>query len=111
MKKIILIFIILFVDLVKANALSSYVVMDASSGRVLGGSNIDNSDLIASTTKIMTAIVAIENFDVSKIICAGDEIDKVYGSMIYLKKNECMTLYDLLVGLMLRSGNELALTE
>ncbi len=108
MKKIILIFIILFVDLVKANALSSYVVMDASSGRVLGGSNIDNSDLIASTTKIMTAIVAIENFDVSKIICAGDEIDKVYGSMIYLKKNECMTLYDLLVGLMLRSGNDAA---
>ena len=109
MKKMILIFIILFAGLIKVNALSSYVVMDASSGRILGGENIDSADLIASTTKIMTAIVAIENFDASKIICAGDEIDEAYGSMIYIKKNECMTLYDLLVGLMLRSGNDAAL--
>lgn len=108
MKKMILIFIILFAGLIKVNALSSYAVMDASSGRILGGENIDNADLIASTTKIMTAIVAIENFDASKIICAGDEIDEAYGSMIYIKKNECMTLYDLLVGLMLRSGNDAA---
>lgn len=108
MKKMILIFIILFAGLIKVNALSSYVVMDASSGRILGGENIDSADLIASTTKIMTAIVAIENFDASKIICAGDEIDEAYGSMIYIKKNECMTLYDLLVGLMLRSGNDAA---
>ncbi len=108
MKKMILIFLTIFIGLIKVNALSSYVVMDASSGRVLGGENIDNFDLIASTTKIMTAIVAIENFDATKVLCAGDEIDKVYGSMIYIKKNECMTLYDLLVGLMLRSGNDAA---
>ena len=83
--------------------------MDADSGRVLGSSNMDKKMLIASTTKIMTAIVTLENYDITKIICAGDEIKEVYGSMIYIDEGECMTLYDLLVGLMLRSGNDAAM--
>lgn len=92
----------------KLYAIESYVVMDAESGRVLGSSNMDEKLLIASTTKIMTAIVAIENASITDVICAGDEIKDVYGSMIYINEGECMTLYDLLVGLMLRSGNDAA---
>ncbi len=113
MKKYITIIIILFLVLVpkRISALSSYVVMDSESGRVLGGSNINDKMLIASTTKIMTIIVALENANPTDIICAGEEIQKVYGSMIYIDEGECMILYDLLVGLMLRSGNELALTK
>lgn len=110
MKKYITIIIILFLVLVpkRISALSSYVVMDSESGRVLGGSNINDKMLIASTTKIMTIIVALENANPTDIICAGEEIQKVYGSMIYIDEGECMTLYDLLVGLMLRSGNDAA---
>jgi D-alanyl-D-alanine carboxypeptidase len=80
------------------------------SGRVLYSFNKDEKMLIASTTKIMTAIIAIENMDTSIIIEVGDEIDKVYGSMIYVKKGEMLSLESLLYGLMLRSGNDAAMT-
>ena len=106
MKKIII--LVLFLIPIKIYALESYVVMDSESGRILGSNNKDEKMLIASTTKIMTAIVALEHFDTTSVICAGEEINSVYGSMIYLDKSECMTLYDLLVGLMLRSGNDAA---
>ena len=89
---------------------ASYVVMDADSGRVLASYNKDEKMLIASTTKIMTSIVAIENMDTSLEIEVGDEIDTVYGSMIYVKKGEKLTLESLLYGLMLRSGNDAAMT-
>ena len=111
MKKLIL-FITIFVVVifpVKLFAIKSYVVMDADSGRVLGSKNMDEEMLIASTTKIMTSLVAIENMDTTSVICAGEEIKEAYGSMIYVEQGECMTLYDLLVGLMLRSGNDAAM--
>ena len=100
---------VVFCGGVKLSALESYVVMDTNSGRVLSSSNMDKKMLIASTTKIMTAIVALENEASTKVLCAGDEITKVYGSMIYVDTGECMTLYDYLVGLMLRSGNDAAM--
>lgn len=111
MKRLILIVTIFVVIFFPASfkALDSFVVMDAESGRVLGGSNINDEMLIASTTKIMTAIVALENVESTNVVCAGEEILEVYGSMIYIDKGECMTLYDLLVGLMLRSGNDAAM--
>ena len=108
MKKILLILIILIP--IKINAMESYVVMDPNNNRILASSNMNKEMLIASTTKVMTAIVALENFDTTLVLCAGDEITKVDGSMIYLDKDECMTLYDLLVGLLLRSGNDAAMT-
>ena len=58
--------------------------------------------------KIMTATVALENSDVNKIITAGDEVLKMYGTNIYIELNERMSLKDLLYGLMLRSGNDAA---
>ena len=112
MKKIIIIVFTIFVSVCsieRLSAIESYVVMDQDSGRVLGSKNMDEKMLIASTTKIMTAIVALENAEATKLICAGDEITKVYGSMIYVDTGECMTLYDYLVGLMLRSGNDAAM--
>ena len=105
MKKILLI-IVLIIVCFKVNA--SVVVMDASSGRVLYSKNKDEPKLIASTTKIMTTLVALENADIKKEIIVGDEILQVNGSMLYLKQGEKYTIEDLLYGLMLRSGNELA---
>lgn len=86
----------------------SSIVMDIETGRILYKNNINDSMLIASTTKIMTFLVAYtyakERLD-EKVI-AGDEVLKMYGTNIYIEMNEEMTLRDLLYGLMLRSGND-----
>lgn len=63
---------------------------------------------MASTTKIMTAIVAIENNDIAKKIKIPKGAVGIEGSSIYLKENEEMTVEDLLYGLMLMSGNDSA---
>ena len=87
--------------------------MDVDSERILYQKNAYEKKLIASTTKIMTFVVAYEYakdfLDVK--IEAGEEILKSYGTSIYLSLHEEMSLRDLLYGLMLRSGNELAMTE
>ena len=108
MKKIIL-FVILLIPILKIDALESYVVMDTKSSRILSSKNMDEKMLIASTTKIMTSLVALENASTTDVLCAGKEVLSVYGSMIYLDIGECMTLYDLLVVLNLRSGNDAAM--
>lgn len=106
MKKILL--ILLFFFCINVNA--SIVVMDADSGRILYSKDKDTKKLIASTTKIMTSIIALENGNLSDKYIVGDEIDNITGSSIYLKKEEEISLNDLLYGLMLRSGNDAAMT-
>ena len=53
---------------------SSYILMDASSGRVLLGKDINNPRLIASITKIMTCIIALENADIESIVIVDESI-------------------------------------
>lgn len=108
MKKTIftLIFFLMFITQINA----SIVVMDADSGRVLYGKNENDKMLIASTTKIMTSIIALENSNLKKRVIVGNEIDEVNGSMIYINKGEKITVEDLLYGLMLQSGNDAAQT-
>ena len=86
----------------------SSIVMDLDTGRVLYENNADEKRLIASITKIMTCIIALEEGDLDSEVKAGDEILKMYGTSIYLELNEKMKLIDLLYGLMLRSGNDAA---
>jgi len=89
----------------------SYIVVDAKSGRIIGSRDPDMKLPIASTTKIMTAILAIESIEDydAKIevppSCAGIE-----GSSIYLKPKQKVSIRDLLYGTMLRSGNDAAQT-
>lgn len=106
MKKILIIMLLFLCINVKA----SIVVMDGDSGRILYGKNEDERKLIASTTKIMTAIIALENSNIKTNLIVGDEVLKVNGSMIYSKPGEKYTIEDLLYGLMLRSGNDAAMT-
>ena len=87
---------------------SSSIVMDISSGRILYEKNSHSQRLIASTTKIMTCILAIENGNLDDTVQVGEEVLKMYGSNIYLELGEKMTLKDLLYGMMLRSGNDAA---
>lgn len=109
LRKIIFLFLILIPFSVKAISASSYIVMDQDSGRVLEGSNIDKESLIASISKIMTCIVALEYGHLDDIVEVDNTILKAYGSGVYIQVGEELTLDDLLYGLMLRSGNDAAL--
>ena len=75
------------------------------------GKNYNNKALIASITKIMTCLLAIESKKLDDTVVVDDIITKSYGSGIYIEVGEELTLRDLLYGLMLRSGNELALLK
>ncbi len=88
---------------------SSAIAVDLDNGRMLYGYNTNDKLLIASTTKIMTAIIAIENGKLDDVIEVSDIIYKAYGSAIYIEVGEKLTLENLLYGLMLRSGNDAAL--
>ena len=109
MKKIVFIIIILFnINVYATN--TSTIVMDVDSGRILYQNNAYEKKLIASTTKIMTFVVAYEYAKdfLDVYVEAGDEVLKMYGTSIYLSYHEKMLLRDLLYGLMLRSGNDAA---
>ena len=86
----------------------SAVLIDARDGRVLYEKDADTPRPMASTTKIMTAVVALESCDVSEIIEIADEAVGVEGSSIYLQKGEHMTLLELLYALLLQSANDAA---
>lgn len=85
-------------------------LIDVTSGRVLYSKNGNKKMRIASLTKTMTAIVAIENGQLKDQVSVPPEAVGMEGSSIYLKKNEKLTLEELLYGLMLRSGNDAAVT-
>jgi D-alanyl-D-alanine carboxypeptidase len=84
----------------------SAVLMDQSSGRVLFQHNSQEKLPIASITKVMTAILAIESGNMNKTFTVSEEALRTEGSSIYLKAGEKMKLKDLVYGLMLRSGND-----
>lgn len=109
MKKIWFFFFAFIPFYVKAISANAYIVMDMDSGRVLEGTNIDKQSLIASTTKILTAITAIEYGDLESTVRINQDILSAYGSGIYVQIGEKLKLDDLLYGLMLRSGNDAAL--
>ncbi len=83
-------------------------LIDVTSGRLLYSHNGDTPLRIASLTKIMTAIVAIEYGQLSDKVKVGVHAYGVEGSSIYLRLGEEMSLQHLLYGLMLRSGNDAA---
>jgi serine-type D-Ala-D-Ala carboxypeptidase (penicillin-binding protein 5/6) len=87
---------------------SSAVLMDQESGRVLYGKNAHEKKRIASITKIMTAILAIESGKLEKMVQVSARATRAEGSSVYLKPNEKIKLEDLVYGLMLRSGNDTA---
>lgn len=95
---------------VRAGAISAEkaIVMDAATGRVLYGKNTDSQSLIASTTKIMTALVVAEQCNVLDRVRIMKEAVGIEGSSMYLREGEILTVQELLYGLMLHSGNDAA---
>lgn len=84
------------------------IAMELSTGTILTQSNADAQMPMASTTKILTAIIVIEDCNLDEEITVPNEAVGVEGSSIYLKKDEKIDIRDLLYGLMLRSGNDSA---
>ena len=109
MKKIV-IFILTLLCTMNVSAKTSSIVVDELTGRILYENNAYEKKLIASTTKIMTAIIVIENIDLNKEVTIGEEILKSYGTNIYVEVGEKIKIIDLLYGLLLRSGNDAALS-
>lgn len=112
MKKIVVLLILILIPM-KTMALetsaTASILMDTDNNRILYANNIHKVRSIASISKIMTAIVAIESGKLDETVTVGDEIKKAYGSGIYIQVGENIKLLDLLYGLMLRSGNDAAL--
>lgn len=94
----------------KAGAVSaqSAAVMDPISGRLLFDKNSSKQSLIASTTKIMTALLICERCNVLDQMRIPKEAVGIEGSSMYLREGEKLTLQELLYGLMLSSGNDAA---
>lgn len=84
------------------------ILMDADTGEILYEKNGDRQMLIASTTKIMTALVALECASLRDAVVVEQE-HMVEGSSMYLSPGEEITVEELLYGLLLCSGNDAAL--
>jgi len=95
-----------------SNALNEYkgmVVIEQNSKRVLDEYNKDLRLPMASTTKIMTALVVLKNCpDLEKEIEINDKAVGIEGTSMYLRKGEKLTIKELLAGMMLPSGNDAA---
>ena len=86
----------------------SAIVLCADTGDVLFEKNADERMLIASITKIMTAIVVIENADLNEQIVIKPEWSAIEGSSMYANPGQSYTVRELLYGMMLNSGNDAA---
>jgi D-alanyl-D-alanine carboxypeptidase len=84
------------------------VLLEQKTGRVIYERNAHSKQKIASITKIMTAIIAIESSQLNNEVMITPEMIKTEGSSIYLQVGEKIKMKDLIYGLMLRSGNDAA---
>lgn len=109
---VILLFIVYFPKTVLGQTINvsarSAVLMDERTGRVIFDVNAHEKNRIASITKIMTAILAIESGKLDETVTISGNAFGTEGSSLFLKEGEKIKLEDLVYGLMLRSGNDAA---
>ncbi|HWO98184.1 MAG TPA: D-alanyl-D-alanine carboxypeptidase family protein [Bacillus sp. (in: firmicutes)] len=100
----------IFIPSVSATSVSaqSAILIEQHTGRVLYGKDAHKKLRIASITKIMTAILAIESGKMEDTVTVSNNAVGTEGSSLYLMPNEKIKLKDLVYGLMLRSGNDAA---
>ena len=93
---------------VSAISAEKAILLDGQTGRILYEKNADSQSLIASTTKIMTALLVCEQCNVLDRMRIPKEAVGIEGSSMYLQEGEVLTIQELLYGLMLHSGNDAA---
>lgn len=109
-----LVFTLLFVMVSKevqaAPSVSAHraILMDGETGRILYEKDAHSRSRIASITKIMTAVLAVESGRMDEEVTVSENASGTEGSSLYLKAGEKIKLEDLVYGLMLRSGNDSA---
>lgn len=118
MKKVLvfLLFISIFISMFTASVCAedvsvsaqAYVLYCVNNGEVILSNNENEKLPMASTTKLMTTIIALEQSDVLSREVEFTEDMIAEGSSMYLGVGECVTLYDLCVGMMMQSGNDAA---
>lgn len=114
MKRVLLIILILItaVSPINASAVSTSakaaILINGDTGEVIYEQNADERLPMASTTKIMTALLLCENGDFEREITVSEEMLRVEGSSMGLLAGDKVTLHDLLYGLLLASGNDAA---
>ena len=85
------------------------VVIDRASKKILYGKKENEKCKMASTTKIMTAIIVIENSSLDDLVVVSKKASNIGGSRLGLNENDKITVYNLLYGLLLCSGNDAAI--
>ena len=100
--------VLLFPIKVQAVSAQRAIMLDGETKQVLFEKNADDRALIASTTKIMTALIVCEQCNVLDRVRVQKDAVGIEGSSMYLKEGEILTVQELLYGLMLRSGNDAA---
>lgn len=122
MKKYILAFLIFFIDFIFIDYATIYaksltppsvsadgaILMDAQTGKILYGKNIDKPYPPASTTKIMTALLTLENCNLDDEVVVGKKPPLADGSKIFIHEGEKLKVNDLLYALLLESANDAA---
>lgn len=119
MKKFFIIFLTLFVlfgsiDVTYATSREldligkSAILIDATTGEILYEKNIHDQHYPASTTKIMTAILTLENLELTEKLVIDEEASFTGGSRIYLLEGEDVTVEEVMYGMMLESANDAA---
>ncbi|MBR6810267.1 MAG: D-alanyl-D-alanine carboxypeptidase, partial [Clostridia bacterium] len=92
----------------RAESAKSAILTEMETGRVLYEKNAHQALPMASTTKVMTALLALEKGTLSDPVTASRNAFGVPGTSIYLAEGETLTLDEMLLGLMLQSGNDAA---
>lgn len=88
----------------------SAILYEPETQTVLFKKNISEKREIASTTKIMTAVVVLENADINDVVSVPASCVGIEGTSMYLKEGEKLTVSELLYGMLLQSGNDAATT-
>jgi len=100
--------VLFFAGRAEAVSAQKAILVDGTTGRVLYEKDPDSRSLIASTTKIMTALLVSEQCNVLDRMKIPKEAVGIEGSSVYLREGEILTVQELLYGLMLHSGNDAA---
>lgn len=108
MKKIVCCLLILLLNIPTVHA-ESYIIINTNDDQIIESKDEHVVQSIASITKIMTALVALEQGDFTDMWVVGDEILTASGSSIYLVVGQQVSMRSLLYGLMLKSGNDAAI--
>lgn len=87
---------------------SAYIITDLRSGKVLSGKKVGERRSIGSITKLMTALVVLDENSLNDIVKVSEGATKVEGSRIWLASGEKITIRDLIYGLLIHSGNDAA---